>query len=133
MSTYKNVDVKINTMTTKTGETAEEVQALENHVGDSETREFVKKVIEEETESVYILPREGAREVLTENRMELIEKLREDDVNSLRDLSRKLSRDVSAVSRDLEVLWKNDIIEYEEEQNRKIPKLTADKIVVEPL
>lgn len=120
-------------MTTKTEESADKFQALETHVDDSETREFVKKVVEEENESVYILPRKGAREVLTENRMEMIEKLREDEVNSLRDLSRKLGRDVSAVSRDLKVLWKNDIIEYEEEQNRKIPKLTADKIVVEPL
>jgi len=133
MSTYKNVDVKNNTMTTKTGKATDKFQALEKHVGDSETREFVKNLVNEEDESVYILPTEGAREVLTENRMEIIEKLRKDEIDSLRDLSRKLERDVSAVSRDLEVLWKNDIIEYEEQKNRKIPKLTADKIVVEPL
>ena len=114
---------------TETEENEENV----SYVEDAETREFIRKVVMEDPgESVYILPKEGSDEILTEKRMEIIRTLREEDVKSIRSLARILERDVSAVSRDLEILWENDIIEYREEQNRKIPELTTDKIVVEP-
>lgn len=119
-------------MTTKT-ETEQKPEPVENYVGDENTRQFVKKVVKEETESVYILPRKGAGEILTEKRMQLIREIRNNEPESIRELSRTLERDVKSVSRDLEKLWENDIIEYRKEKNRKIPELTTEKIVVQPL
>lgn len=115
-------------------ETGEKPDVARSFVSDRDTREFVERVVKDHPEqSVYILPREGADEVLTEKRMELIKKLREEEPESVRDLARQLDRDVKSVSRDLEALWKNDIIEYREEENRKIPELTTEKIIVQPL
>ena len=115
-------------------ETGEKPEIARDFVSDEDTREFIKRVVKDHPEqSVYILPREGADEILTEKRMELIKTLREDDPESVRGLARKLDRDVKSVSRDLDVLWKNDIVEYREEENRKIPELTTEKIIVQPL
>jgi DNA-binding transcriptional ArsR family regulator len=116
---------------TEAGETTGRSRSF---VRSEDTREFIQKVVKEyPDESVYILPREGADEILTQKRMEIIETLREKDIESIRGLSRNLDRDVSAVSRDLEILRENDIIEYSEEKGRKRPQLTTEKIVVEPL
>jgi DNA-binding transcriptional ArsR family regulator len=116
---------------TEAGETTDRGRSF---VSSEDTREFIQKVVKEyPDESVYILPQEGADEILTQKRMEIIETLREKDIESIRGLSRNLDRDVSAVSRDLEILRENDIIEYSEERGRKRPQLTTEKIVVEPL
>ncbi len=102
---------------------------------DEDRMGLIKRVIEEsDEESVYILPKEVAREVLTEERMRIIETLREEEVSSKRDLARKLDRDIKNVSNDLDLLWKHSVIGYEKgEGNSKIPKLSADEIIVEPL
>ena len=120
-------------MPTKT-ETGQKPEVTEDFVEDKETREFVKKVVKDHPEqSIYILPRKGAEEITTEKRMQLIRQIRNKQPKSIRDLARTLNRDVKSVSRDLDTLWKNDIIQYKKEKNRKIPELTADKIIIEPL
>jgi len=74
-----------------------------------------------------------ARSVLTDRRMELLETVRDEEVESVTDLAEMLGRDEAAVSRDLDLLCQNDMIEYERDGRRKIPKLKHDTVVVEPL
>ena len=99
----------------------------------SKLNNFALEKLKESEGSTYIVPKYEARKLLTPHRIDLIEMIREEDIYSMRDLSRKLGRDIKNISEDLKVLKEYDIIEYREEGNRKIPELTADKIVIEPL
>lgn len=116
-----------------TVETPEETE-VSSYV-DEEFIEFFKQIVQRNKDvSTEVVPSKLAREILTEKRIELINKIREEDqIESKRDLARKLDRDIKAVSRDLDTLWKYGIIDYTKEKNRKIPELTADKIIIEPL
>jgi DNA-binding transcriptional ArsR family regulator len=99
----------------------------------SELNNFALDKLKESEGSTYVVPKYEARKLLTPNRIDLIGMIREEDIYSMRDLSRKLGRDIKNISEDLKVLKEYDIIEYREEGNRKIPEITADKIVIEPL
>lgn len=102
---------------------------------DEDRIELVKQLIEDnEDKSIHILPKEVAREVLTEKRMEIITVLREKEISSKRDLARELNRDIKNVSNDLDVLWKHSVIDYEDGKGTsKVPVLASDEIIVEPL
>ena len=102
---------------------------------DDRHMEFLREVIENHPdESVCIVPREVAREVLTEKRLEIIDKLREEEVESKRNLAQKLERDIKNVSEDLDILWRHGIIEYKEGKGTsKIPVIEEDRILIEPL
>jgi predicted transcriptional regulator len=120
--------------TTTELKTEEQEMKVKSYV-DEEFQQFFKEVVERSKDvSTHVVPAELAREILTKKRMEMIHKIREkEELESKRDLARKLDRDIKAVSRDLDTLWKYGIINYEEAKNRKIPELTADKIIIEPL
>lgn len=94
---------------------------------------FANKLAKVGYKDFYVISRENARRLLTEKRIEIIEKLKEKEVESVRDLSRKLGRDVKQVSEDLELLCQMSIIEYSKEGNRKIPELKHQKIFIEPI
>lgn len=83
----------------------------------------------------FMLDRETAREVLTEERLRLIDAIEEhsDEIESKSDLSEVVGRDVSAVHRDLDVLFENGLVRYEKVGNRRIPELAYEHIVVEPI
>ncbi|MHC3439573.1 HVO_A0114 family putative DNA-binding protein [Natrialbaceae archaeon A-gly3] len=83
-------------------------------------------------EGVQILSLESAEKVLTPKRQELIQMLREEEVESVRDLARRVERDKGQVSRDLGVLAEHSVIKYEESGRAKRPYLVQDHIVVEP-
>lgn len=102
---------------------------------DEDTLRFFKQTVERHKDvSTHIIPAKLARKTLTEKRIEIIETIREEEIESKRDLARKVDRDISVVSKDLKTLWKYGVIEYGEGKNRrKIPELSADKIIVEPL
>ena len=103
-----------------------------NFVEDEETREFIDRVFGSyPNQSIYIIPTEIAREVMSEKRLEILEVLRERDVSGIRELARKVDRDPSTVKKDLDKLWKYGLINYEEEGYRKKPVRTADKVIVE--
>jgi predicted transcriptional regulator len=74
-----------------------------------------------------------AKSVLTDRRMELLETVRDEEIESVTDLAERLGRDKAAVSRDLDLLCRQDMIVYEREGSRKIPKLKHETVVVEPL
>ena len=84
-------------------------------------------------EDVLVIDRETAKKVLAEKRQELIARIREGSIESVRGLAADLDRDISGVSRDLDLLAVNDIVEYETDGRRKIPHLQHQTVVVEPI
>lgn len=110
----------------------EETKANDNqHFGSYE--DFVRFITESDIEDVLILRRDTVRKVFTPKRREILETVRNDEIDSIRDLARKLDREVSAVHGDLEVLYEADIITFEEESGSKIPQLKHSNIIPEPL
>jgi predicted transcriptional regulator len=84
-------------------------------------------------EDVYVLDRESAEQVLTAKRTELLDRLREEDAESVRDLARTLDRDKGSVSRDLDTLARHDLVTFRERGTRKIPTVKHETVIVEPL
>ena len=82
---------------------------------------------------VYVLSHESAERVLTEKRRELIDVLRREEVESVRDLARRVERDKAQVSRDLRVLAKHGVVNFEDSGRKKRPYLENDHLVVEPI
>jgi predicted transcriptional regulator len=113
-------------------DTEEFEENLESYV-DEDFKPFFQEIVEDTDSSVCVIPKKLAREVLTQKRLEIIQILRDEDFSSKRELARYLERDIKSVSRDLDVLWECSVVNYTEEGNRKIPELSAEKIIVEPL
>lgn len=84
---------------------------------------------------ILVLRRENGREVLTESRLEIMQFLDGEAVESVSDLARRLDRDKGAVSKDLRRLADLDIIAYEGAGNgdTKRPVLKHESVVVEPV
>ena len=82
---------------------------------------------------VLVLPRERAERILTEKKVELLEQIANNEIESVRDLSRRVDRDVSIVSRDLDVLFEAGIIDFEQDGRAKRPTLAHQTVVVEPI
>ena len=100
---------------------------------------------------VHVISHESAERVLTEKRRELIDVLRREEVESVRDLARRVERDKAQVSRDLRVLAEHAVVGFEEGEARcasesereaerpastgraKRPYLQSDHLVVEPI
>lgn len=95
--------------------------------------EFTRRLVEGGFENVLVLQRATAERVLTDKRMEIVEKVTTDDVSSVRDLARQLDRDVSIVSRDLDVLFEAEVIDFEQHGRSKMPILAHENVFVEPL
>ncbi len=82
-----------------------------------------------------MLDRETAQKVLTDERLRILDALdeHEDELESKTDLAGILDREVSAVHRDLDLLFENSLVRYEEDAHRRIPRLAYEHIVVEPI
>lgn len=76
---------------------------------------------------------DAARRILTEKRIEIIERLTEEEVESIRDLARRLDRHVSTVKEDLNVLSEEQVVEYEQHGQRKVPTLKHSNVFVKPI
>lgn len=85
-----------------------------------------------ETDTLVLSP-ESAREVLTPARLELLDRLQEGPVDSVRGLAAELGRDKAGVSRDLTRLAELDLIEAERVGRSKRPRLKYDTVLIEPL
>lgn len=104
------------------------------HRSRTEKRAGIARALAKEGfEDVYVLDRESAERVLTTNRTELLDRLREADIESVRGLARALDRDKGSVSRDLTVLASHDLVEFREEGTRKIPAVKHETVIVEPV
>lgn len=97
--------------------------------------EFVSDLNAQGYTDVLVLRRENSRDVLTENRIELVGYLecRGGEVESVRGLTRRLDHDKGAVSNDLRRLAELNIVEYEGDGDgeAKRPVLKHDHILVE--
>jgi len=121
-------------MRTEVEDTGEkDVKEPESYI-DQDFMDFYRETVEKyEDVSTYVVPAKLAKEILTDKRIEIIRTVREQQIESKRELARKLDRDIKSVSRDLDILFKHGVINYEEKKGRKIPELSADKIIIEPL
>jgi predicted transcriptional regulator len=84
-------------------------------------------------EDVHVVSRETATEVLTPRRTELLDYLGQHEVSSVRDLARGVERDKGTVSRDLALLAEHDLVVFDADGARKVPRLAHTTILVEPL
>lgn len=94
---------------------------------------YLKRMAEAGINDVLVLPRERAERILTEKKVELLEQIANNEIESVRDLSRRVDRDVSIVSRDLDVLFEAGIIDFEQDGRAKRPTLAHQTVVVEPI
>lgn len=95
--------------------------------------EFSRALVREGYDDVLTLSRESAGELLAPGRLEIIDRLREGSVESVRALADELDRDKAGVSRDLKLLAEHDVIAYENHGRAKIPTLEHETVVVEPV
>lgn len=95
--------------------------------------EYLQWLAESGHDDVLTLRRETASRVLTDKRMELLAEIAEGDASSVRELARRLDRDVSIVSRDLDVLFEAAVIDYERDGRAKRPVLAHENVLVEPV
>lgn len=93
----------------------------------------MKALVEAGSTDVLMLKKETAESVLTERRLELLERLQEGNVESVSALACELGRDKAAVSRDLALLFEHDLVRYEADGSRKRPVLNHESVVIEPI
>ena len=104
------------------------------HRSSVEKRATVARALAEAgLDDVYVLDHESAAEVLTPKRRQLLERIAAGDIHSVRSLADDIGRDKGAVSRDLEVLARHDLVAFTEEGTRKIPRNKHETVVVEPI
>lgn len=94
---------------------------------------FAMRLTEAGYDDFLILDKEGAEEILTEKRQELLELIGEEEPESVTELAELADRDVSIVHRDLDLLFEHSLVEYEEEDGKKRPKLKHSHVFVEPI
>lgn len=95
---------------------------------------YLKQLAESGMADVHVIQRETARKVLTEKRTELLSEVLYNPAESVRELARNLERDPGRVSEDLKVLYKAEIIDYEEGEGRaKRPVLAHKNVHVTPI
>lgn len=97
------------------------------------TTEYVRALAGAGLDDISVLRRETAERVLTKKRAELIEQIATGEVESIRDLARRVDRDVSIVSRDLDILSEARVVEFEEDGRAKRPTLAHKNIFIEPV
>jgi len=77
-----------------------------------------------------LLDLDAAARVLTDKRRELLERIDEGEVESVRRLADNLGRDKAAARRDLDLLFEHDLIEYEQDGPRKVPTAKHETVLV---
>lgn len=99
----------------------------------TKTAEIVRAVSGAGYDDVLIIDEETASAVLTEKRRELIDRIETGRIDSVRGLAIDVDRDKAAVSRDLQLLFEHDLIDYEREGRRKVPVIKHETVLVEPV
>ena len=95
--------------------------------------EFMRLLTEAGLSDFLVLEKETAESILTDKRLELLERIRDTEIESVTSLADAVERDKAAVSRDLSVLFEHNLIEFEHDGSRKIPVLRHQTVIVEPL
>lgn len=95
---------------------------------------FLRRMADTGLDDVILLSQETAERVLTGKRMELLREIERRDLESVRELARHVDRDVSIVSRDLDVLYEAEVIDFEDGSGRsKRPVVAHENILVKPV
>lgn len=94
---------------------------------------FTQFLVEAGLSDFIVIDKETAESVLTDRRLELLEYLRDNQVESVTALAEALGRDKAAVSRDLDLLWEESVIDFEREGRRKIPVVWHETVLIEPI
>lgn len=94
---------------------------------------FMRLLVEAGLTDFIVIDKPTAESVLTDRRLELLERIRDGSDESVTGLAENLGRDTAAVSRDLDVLFENALIEFESDGRRKVPLLRHETILVEPI
>lgn len=96
---------------------------------------FTRAIREGGFTDFLMLDLETAQRVLTDERLRLLDAVdeHEGELESKTDLAEFLDREVSAVHRDLDVLFENGVIRYDKDGKKRIPKLAYEHVVVEPI
>ena len=94
---------------------------------------FVQFLVAAGLKDFIVVDKETAEALLTDRRLELLEYLRDNEVASVTALAEALGRDKAAVSRDLDLLWAESLIDFEHEGRRKIPYVWHETVLVEPI
>jgi len=95
--------------------------------------DFIRSLSQTDLDDVHVINRSTANTVLTDERQRLLEEIQRGDLDSVRDLARRVDRNVSIVSRDLNALFQADLIRYENNGRSKKPVLAHKNVLVEPL
>jgi predicted transcriptional regulator len=98
-----------------------------------ELLQLSKTLSKEGYEDVLFLSLVDARRVLTEKRLEIIQTIKDEEIESIRGLARKLDRKENIVYEDLRLLFEEGVIDFEDEGNRRIPVLRHENIWVRPI
>jgi predicted transcriptional regulator len=85
--------------------------------------------IEKEMFRPLSMPEEDIFQIFTQKRIEMLKKIKEETVNSIRELASTLERDVKNVWDDLEILEKNNLIYLRKQGRRKIPVMKKRCII----
>ncbi|QGA80934.1 HVO_A0114 family putative DNA-binding protein [Candidatus Nanohalobium constans] len=98
-----------------------------------ESKQRLEKAIEgEKTESVLSFDNpEKIRQLLTEKRLELMQKLMNEDPESITQLAEQLDRNVKEVHNDLKLLEENKIVFFEKQGRKKKPIIPYNDIKVD--
>lgn len=81
-----------------------------------------------------VLTHSTARDVLTDNRTEIIEEIQNEEIKSVKGLVDKLDRNFGGVSRDLKILYESDVIDFEKGKGGgKKPVMKHQTVIVEPI
>lgn len=94
---------------------------------------FLRSLQDGGVSEVLVLQQDTAEAVLTEKRRELLTAIATAEPESMRDLARHVDRDISIVSRDLDVLSAAEIVDFEANGRGKRPVLAHETVVVEPI
>jgi predicted transcriptional regulator len=118
-------------MATDQSETDREEQSWEDRANPLQT--FMGRLQEAGYEDTLHHFEDLDERVLTKRRLGIVEYLAEHDPESIRELARRLDRQVSAVKDDLDVLARNELVKYETKGNKKAPRLKHRNVFVRPL
>lgn len=123
---------KLKEVSELTGQLAENLEELEHKEADEKS--FPQILVENGYGSeTLITDKKGFNRITTEKRTEILEKLNKKDIESVKELADELGRDRGNLSRDLDILFQEDMIEYQRTGKKKKPVLKHTRIVPEPV
>lgn len=94
---------------------------------------IVRALADQGYDDVLVLQPGDYARVLSERRRELVGAIHATDGLSVGELADHLGREQPAVSRDLDVLFRYDVVDYRRDGRRKLPVLAHDTVLAEPL